>query len=252
MKNKFFDLIYRKFVFFYQNKIIEKNSLDSDTNSRIYVFHNVSNEKTNISKFNSNVKYFEDFIQIQLESYKPVEIKNILKSEEKSFAISFDDVYLNVYKYAIPILRKYKIPYTIFIANCNLDKKNYLSKKELIELSNDELCTIGAHSLNHNILRFDKNSYQEINKSKIELEKIINKKIELFAYPYGSIYACSKKNRKEVKKSGYKYGYSTLKQTINHKTKKKIYFLPRINGDLLVKEVEKRNYDKTSNSSSRI
>jgi len=188
----------------------------------------------------------------QLREFKPVKIFDILECENKSFAISFDDVYSNVYKYAVPILRKYKIPYTIFVAYCNLDKENYLSKKELIDLSEDGLCTIGAHSLNHSLLRFDKNSYREIKESKIELEKIIGKEIDVFAYPYGSLYACSKKNMFEVKKSGYKYGFSTLKQAINCNTKKNIYFLPRINGDLLVKEVEKRSYEKTSNSSSSI
>jgi len=60
MKNNFFDLIYRKVIFFYQNKILEKKNINKK-DSRIYMFHDVSNKETNIVSFNSNIKWFENF-----------------------------------------------------------------------------------------------------------------------------------------------------------------------------------------------
>lgn len=60
---------------------------------------------------------------------------------------------------------------------------------EIIELSRDELVTIGCHTMNHlamNTLSYEEME-QEVLQSKIEIEKKIGKPVRHFAYPYGTI-----------------------------------------------------------------
>lgn len=239
MRNKIIDKVFKNICFYYQNKIyIKKYDVSSSTNSRIYMFHNISNEKTNLLEFNSNVEGFEKFIINLLKNYKPGNMEDVI-ANPNMFAITFDDVNMNIYKYAIPILKKYSIPFTLFIAVDYLNKEGYISTKELENLKNDELCTIGVHTMSHTILRFEKDLEYEIKESKIVIERIIGKKAVYFAYPYGSIYACSRRNIKYVEKCGFERAFSAINGTITTNALKNQFFIPRINGDVCVDDLER-------------
>lgn len=222
--------------------------------NNVYMFHSICDGETNPKKFETNKKTFELFIKEELKYKKAVSVENIIGEKENGkFAITFDDVYENFYINAYPILKKYNVPFTLFVSTGLLDKEGYLTKDEMRILSNDKLCTIGAHTVNHTRLRKDRNSYNEIKMSKIELESILKRKIQLFAYPYGSIYACSKRNIKEVKKLGFTVAFSTIRGCIPKNTDKYRFFLPRINGDHCVKKIEERGKKhEAGNCSSRI
>ncbi len=62
-----------------------------------------------------------------------------------------------------------------------------MSWENIIELSQDHLCTIGGHTKNHYAFnKLDKDEiYKEIIDANNEIEDKINKKIEHFAYPFG-------------------------------------------------------------------
>ncbi len=62
-----------------------------------------------------------------------------------------------------------------------------ISVKELREIDEEGLVTIGAHTLNHPILanENDKNSFEEIYQSFVGIEQILNHEIKYFAYPNG-------------------------------------------------------------------
>ena len=62
-----------------------------------------------------------------------------------------------------------------------------LTNKELRDLSDEKLIDIGGHTVNHPILSkipFEDQIY-EIQEGRNELQRIIDKPISLFAYPYG-------------------------------------------------------------------
>ena len=87
--------------------------------------------------------------------------------------------------------------------NCHLSQ-NFLHSKEVIELS--KLFKINSHSMTHRFLtKHKKESKNEILESKIYLEKLINKEVDVFCYPEG-------KNDNEIQKfceeAGYKYALS--------------------------------------------
>ena len=218
-------------------KIIEKSNLiiSENNDQKILMFHEICDE---------NIIYKDRNIAITLESfnkllniyinkgYKFYSLNDINSSyEKKTIYLTFDDVYLNVYKYVFPILKKNNLPFAIFVSVNFLDNEKYISKEMLIEMSKYQLCTVGSHSLTHPMLRWisEKEAEKEIFKSKIMLEEIINKKVNYFAYPYGSIFTCSKKNIEIVKRSGYFAAFSTIDSNINKYNKKYNWFLPRIN-----------------------
>lgn len=151
------------------------------------------------------------------------------RGETNFCLITFDDAYDDVYEYALPILRENNIPFIVFVCTGLIDKEGFLSQKMLVKLSMDPLCTIGAHSLSHSFFRKMNNeqSKYELKHSKEILEQVIKKKVDYFAYPYGSVYACKIfRESRNAKYSGYDAAFSTicLPGDIFHP----LFFLPRI------------------------
>lgn len=233
MKNYYFIFWTKFYEYIFRKKDNEENM--------VYMFHSIYEGKTNPKEFKTNSESFEMFLRKELKIRKASTLNQIVSREcKRSFGITFDDVFENVYTNAYPVLKRYQIPFTLFVSTSLLDKPGYLTSGQLLELSQDRMCTIGAHTVNHVRLRKNRKSYQEIYNSKKELENMIGKKIEFFAYPYGSISACSKKNVKQVEKVGFVAAFSTIKGFVPLKIDRYRFFLPRNNGDHFVKYMEKK------------
>lgn len=83
--------------------------------------------------------------------------------------------------------------------------QNALSWEQIIELSNDDLVTIGAHTVSHKPLSklSETEARKEIEDSKKLIEEKINKPVNHFAYPYGGIDTCGEREFLIVKEAGY-------------------------------------------------
>ena len=93
-----------------------------------------------------------------------------------------------------------------------------LNYEDLILLSNSKLIEIGSHGINHqnmNILN-DNELISEIKNSKSILEKILNKQVLHFAYPYGGFNDFNDKSSFLIKKFGYKSAVTTLRGSHNY------------------------------------
>jgi peptidoglycan/xylan/chitin deacetylase (PgdA/CDA1 family) len=113
-------------------------------------------------------------------------------------------------------------------------KDYYLSKKEIKYLSSLGMI-IGSHSESHTLLsRLNyKRQFNEINSSKIFLEKIINKNIDIFCYPYGRKISYNFDTLKILKKLKFKLAYSVESRDIGAKDiKYHPYELPRYDCNL--------------------
>lgn len=207
----------------------------------IYMFHSIHDGETVPKEFRTNKESFEKFLESELKKRKASSVNHIIEGKGKgTFAITFDDVFENIYTNAYPILRRYNVPFTLFVATGLLNQPGYITSTELQELSQDALCTVGAHTVNHVRLRTANRAYEEIIESKRKLENMLGKTVELFAYPYGSVFACSKKNIKQVKKAGFSAAFSTMKGFVPVKLGNYRFFLPRNNGDHYVRYMEQK------------
>ena len=113
-------------------------------------------------------------------------------------------------------------------------KDYYLNKKEIKYLSSLGMI-IGSHSESHTLLSrlTYKEQFKEIKNSKIFLEKIINKNIDFFCYPYGGRISYNGNTLKILKKLKFKLAFSVEYRDIKFKDiKNKPYELPRYDCNL--------------------
>lgn len=192
------------------------------------MFHNVGDDGM---KYNVSVEMFRQFMT---HIYK----KNIIRlvdweeSETDFYALTFDDVPESFYKNAYPILKEFNIPFTIFVSIDLLDKPGFITTSQLIELSKCSLCTVGSHGNEHkyvsnlSIEEFE----SDIIQAKEFLQYKIGRQIDLYAFPYGSFYACGFRKQKHTMVA-YKYAFSTIPICITSPLILSECFLPRINVD---------------------
>ena len=125
-------------------------------------------------------------------------------------ALTFDDGYEDFYTNALPLLKKYHDQASLFIITA-ASGANYLTGEQIKEIDQSGLVEIGSHTVNH--LMLSKLSPQiagrELISSKIYLEKLLGKPVDIIGYPYGDY---SAKVEELAKASGYKYGF-----TYNHR-----------------------------------
>jgi peptidoglycan/xylan/chitin deacetylase (PgdA/CDA1 family) len=118
---------------------------------------------------------------------------------DRTVVLTFDDGFRDFYVAAAPVLRRLKLPATIFLPSgyCGranawpgqpawVKEEDLLSWQEVSELANDGF-SFGAHSVNHPNLTALPISVaeREIVASKVQIENHVGKPVEFFAYPYG-------------------------------------------------------------------
>lgn len=146
---------------------------------------------------------------IQKLGYTATNFQNIENGEipEKPIILTFDDAYDDFYTKAFPELKKRNMTAVVYLPSNKLDTKGYMTLAQVKELRSNNI-EIGSHSLNHADLGSldEENLRKEIFDSKYFLEKLTDKKVLSFCYPYG-IY--NSRVRDLLKEAGYKYGLTT-------------------------------------------
>lgn len=189
------------FLFYYKYE----NNTRRDVKIPVLLYHNfvstVPDKDPDNFNYINTPQSFEENIRVILEngytiiSMKELNDANNLKTElpSKPILITFDDGYYSNYEYIYPILKKYNVKASIFIVTDKVGKEidgiKYLGWDECIEMQNSGLVEIFSHSKRH--VFYDKLPIREIHDDVIESYKIIeknlgNKKLKVFAYPYGA------------------------------------------------------------------
>lgn len=156
--------------------------------------------------------------------------KSKIELPYKSILITFDDGDLNVYKYAVPILKKYNLNACIFIignkAIIELNKDQYidlnLMKRCKKEYQNIEFA---SHSYNlHTRGNVESKNKEELKKD-LEMYESTIESTEYFAYPYGHY---TKEMIESLKEKGYKlaFAFGEPKKTLKQDND---FLIPRIN-----------------------
>lgn len=92
------------------------------------------------------------------------------------------------------------------------DSHRALSLAELRELASSPLVTIGAHGVTHAALSVLPAAGQqtEINGSRVFLEEVIGRPVDLFAYPFGGRRQYDKTTRRICREAGFRLAVTTL------------------------------------------
>ncbi|WP_165366188.1 polysaccharide deacetylase family protein [Brumimicrobium glaciale] len=113
-------------------------------------------------------------------------------------------------------------------APTKINRTKMMNTKQLKEVS-DAGILIGSHSLSHPNLKIEDNQSeflkQELSESKTQLEKILNKPVEVFAFPNGMY---SELGLELAKEAGYKYLLLVDNDIAEFKHKKELKVLDRI------------------------
>lgn len=178
--------------------------------TEILMFHEVESECTR-NIYSVSLSNFEKLIQKHHERFISIEDIRYTPKNEVRFVLTFDDVYENAIDNCTKILDYFEIPYYIFVTTNYIDKPGYITTEQLVDLSKKENCFIGSHGVTHQISRFMsiEEFRNELIESKTILEALTHREVVHFAFPYGSIFACSRENIKAAN-SIYSSVFSTL------------------------------------------
>lgn len=167
------------------------------------MLHRVTNEVVESQRrYVVTPKKLEELIEkyqslgYEFVSMSEVEQRMCGKNPNKFIAVTLDDGYEDTYTEAYPIFQKYNIPFCVYIAEgpitgevCPEQLKGYrmLNAEMIKELAKSPYCTIGSHTKSHAALDAlsDAEQEAEVKHCKEWLERIIERPVVDFAYPYG-------------------------------------------------------------------
>jgi len=151
-----------------------------------------------------------------------------LVPNERAFVITFDDGMSSVIENALPELKRRQIPSVIFVPVSYLGKKpswpgieehilkheSVITETDIRELDKSGLIEIGSHCMSHSDLTYmqDEVAEEEITKSKIYLENIINKAVNFISFPHGEHKVC---HIKQAKNAGYVKAFSIVPEQVS-------------------------------------
>ena len=190
------------------------NLKHNDKGIPVLMYHSIGYEKGNTArlpkeKFKEQMKYLKEnnYATLSLEDAYDFFMSN-KAVPEKAIILTFDDGYVDNYVEAFPILKELELKATFFVITDLVDKiPSYMNLEQLKETQASGM-DIESHTVNHEHLK--QLSYEKqvktLKESKEFLERLLNKKIQYFAYPYGEY---TEETLTAVKETGYKMAFAT-------------------------------------------
>jgi peptidoglycan/xylan/chitin deacetylase (PgdA/CDA1 family) len=178
---------------------------------------------TKVADFENQMQYLSKVCNpVSLESLAQ-HFQNGTSLPSRAIAVTFDDGYQDNYENAYPILRKYKMPATIFLTTRFIDTgeippwdKGYYKAEKVLMLSWEQVrqmshngISFGSHTLTHPFLTriSAKQAREEIHLSKDIIEQQIGRPVTMFSYPSGDF---DSEIKGIVKEAGYSAAVSTI------------------------------------------
>ena len=151
--------------------------------------------------------------------YKPTTVAAVLDALEGKAAppencvvLTFDDALRSQHRNALPVLSRWAMSGTFYMMPAFRDGVHvYMSPEEIKEVAEAGM-EIGSHTLNHPSLPALRSAnlgafFAEIHVSRSQLEEMIGRPVETFAYPNGAVDAPT---AAEVENAGYRGAVSTI------------------------------------------
>ncbi len=164
----------------------------------------------NTEQFEQQMKYLAD------NGYHTITPAEMIEAWEKGtqlpshpVILTFDDGYLDNYRYAFPILEKYQLKATIFLITDYVSTyPNYLTWENASEMQKSGLINFESHTLSHVELTktdSEKDTIHQLLDSREALEYRLKKPVRFIAYPCGSY---DEEVERLTKEAGYRGAFT--------------------------------------------
>lgn len=181
----------------------------------VIMYHSIDrNDK--ITKLSVSPESFErQMAFLRAHRYNVVGLDAIVRYLEKkeplppkTIAVTFDDGYYNNYEHAFPVLKKYRIPATIFVIVDKIGQPGYLGWDQIREMAGSGVVTIGSHTNTHPFLTGLSTAAltEELKGSKDALELALGAPVDSVCYPMG---ACDDRVERLAREAGYRCAVAT-------------------------------------------
>ncbi len=227
--------LFKKFIFFciYASGLSALYARMTPQRARILCYHRIA-EAPNDPLLDVSAPAFAQQLAYLKKRYAPVPLHNIVMRlrdrkpfHDRSVALTFDDGSADWVRYVLPLLSQYQIPATFFVCTGYLNKpfipypNNHrparaLTTHELKVMSAHLWVSIGGHTEQHphlSLLTKDE-AYLEALNSKINLEKLLGKKVDYFAYPFGDAPDYTNETKQAVERAGYIGACSLIERNV--------------------------------------
>ncbi len=170
--------------------------------------------------FESHLEYLKD------NGYRVIPLRQLVNyylgkgpaPAPKSVVIVEDDAHISVYTQMLPIVRKYRVPVTVFVYPSAISNASYaMTWDQLRELKKTGLIDIQSHTFWHPNFRHDKKRMKpaefdkfvdiQLRKSKTRIEKELGVNVDMLAWPFG-IY--DDYLMRKAAADGYRAGFSIV------------------------------------------
>ena len=155
--------------------------------------HNRGSVEISAERFDEHMKVLKDngYTAIFFNEYLEC-LQGKKEFPKKPILITFDDGYLSNYTIGFPILKKHGMKATIFIVTGRMGLQGavtypHFTWEQALEMEKSGTIDIQSHTQYHSHLAEISSSSLtlELRKSKYIIEKMLNKKVNILAYPYG-------------------------------------------------------------------
>lgn len=204
------------------------NALFLLPHNNIYSFHCICDDETErrLTGRSFDTQAFYGFVK-RHGPYRPLDVLCAETALRGDAALTFDDGLRDVFDVAYPFLKENQIPFTAFVLSGKLGQPGYLTAEQLKTLSDDPLVTIGSHGVSHAHLSRLSESEQkeELETSKAELERLLQKPVRYFAYPFGDF---SETTLRLVQDAGYEAAFAVEGRPLTRCNQGAPYRIPRL------------------------
>ena len=226
-----FELLIKKIFFILLFFVVIKANAE-ESNITVLMYHRIGDDRYPSTSISQELfeKHIEYLVEENIDVLPITELSKYLKKEinltNQTVFITIDDAYRSFFQNGFPILKKNKLPFSIFISSdyvSSAEASEFMSWSMLKEVSNSNGLILN-HSKGHDSLvgmELQKLK-QEIELNQIEIEKNIGKQPKIFSYPYGE---SSKSIEEVIKILNYEIAFSQHSAPIHLEQNK--YRLPR-------------------------